>query len=186
MDDPRTDARLLKDSARDAGAFGIFYDRHAREVSTYFVRRTADYALAVDLTAETFAQAFASRRRYRNTGTRASAWLFTIAARQLNEFFRQERVSSKYRSRLSLVQSTNSDDFDRVNDLDELRRRMPDLQKAMNGLTNGSAKAVTLRIGHGWSYQKLADHLDCTPASARVRVSRALHHLEEQLAATDH
>ena len=105
MDDPRTDARLLKDSARDAGAFGIFYDRHAREVSTYFVRRTADYALAADLTAETFAQAFASRRRYRNSGARASAWLFTIAARQLNEFFRQERVSSKYRSRLSLMSS---------------------------------------------------------------------------------
>ena len=186
VEDQRTDARLLKDSARDAEAFGVFYDRHARDVSNYFVRRTADHALAADLTAETFAQAFASRRRYRDTGARASGWLFTIAVRQLNEFFRQERVSNKYRSRLGLVQSDQPDDFDRVDDLDELRRRLPELEQAMNGLTNGSAEAVTLRIGHEWSYQQLAEHLDCTPASARVRVSRALHHLEQELEATEH
>ena len=79
-DDARTDARLLRDSTRDANAFGVFYDRHAANVIVYFVCRTADQALAADLCAETFAQAFANRRRYRDTGDPAAGWLYTIAA----------------------------------------------------------------------------------------------------------
>lgn len=179
--DSRSDARLLRDSARDADAFGVFYDRHARAVSNYFSRRTADSTLAGELTAETFAQAFANRRRYRNTGDPATGWLFTIAARQLNEFFRKERVSTKYRNRLGVDISTSPEDFDRVDDLDEMRRRIPALREALNKLTDDSAEAITLRIGHGWSYAELAGHLECSPATARVRVSRALHHLEQQL-----
>lgn len=180
-DDPRTDARLLKDSASDANAFGVFYDRHARAVAAYFMRRTADQMLAADLTAESFAQAFANRRRYRDTGDAALGWLYTIASRQLNEFFRQERVSTKYRSRLGIDVTGGTDDFERVDDLTELQRRLPALRAALNGLTEASAEAVTLRIGHGWSYQELAAHLGCSPATARVRVSRALSHLEHRL-----
>ena len=181
--DPRSDARLLRDSARDADAFGVFYDRHARDVASYFSRRTTDRALAEELTAETFAQAFANRRRYRNTGDAATAWLFTIAVRQLNDFFRRERVSTKYRDRLGLDASRPSDDFERVDDADEMRRRLPALSQALSELTDTSAEAVTLRVGHGWSYADLAGHLGCSPAAARVRVSRALHQLEQHLAA---
>lgn len=180
IDDERSDARLLKDSGRDAEAFGLFYDRHVAPVSAFFAKRTADSALTADLTSETFAEAFASRRRYRNTGAPASAWLFTIATRQLNEFFRRERVSMKYRDRLG-ISNTAHDDVERVDDLDELRRRLPALRTALATLTETSAEAVSLRLGHGWSYQQLAEHLDCTPAAARVRVSRALAHLEQQI-----
>ena len=108
----------------------------------------------------------------------ASAWLYTIGVRLLNEFHRRERVSTRYRERLGLESEVAPDDFQRVDDLDELRSRLPILREALGGLTAGSAEAVTLRVGHGWSYHQLADHLDCTPASARVRVSRALAQLE--------
>ena len=177
-DDPRSDSQLLRDSTRQADAFGVFYDRHARDLGTFFVRRTADHALAADLTSETFAQAFAHRRRYRDTGHPATSCLYTIAVRQLNEYFRQQRVSAKYRNRLGIDVGVPADDFEAVDDLDELRSRLPILREALGGLTAGSAEAVTLRVGHGWSYHQLADHLDCTPASARVRVSRALAQLE--------
>ena len=179
--DPRSDVRLLRDSARDPDSFGIFYERHVRDVATYFSRRTTDSALSADLTAETFAQAFADRRRYRDTGHPATSWLFTIAARQFNEFLRKERVSTKYRSRLGVEISVAEDDFERVDDLAEMQCRLPALQQALAQLTDDSAEAVTLRIGHGWSYAQLAGHLDCTPSTARVRVSRALHHLEKYL-----
>ena len=184
-DDARTDARLLRDSTRDANAFGVFYDRHAANVIVYFLRRTADQALAADLCAETFAQAFANRRRYRDTGDPAAGWLYTIAARQLNEYFRRQRVSAKYRGRLGISPTTTSDDFNRVDDHDELQRRLPDLLAALSDLTSASADAITLRIGHGWSYRQLSDHLGCTPAAARVRVSRALTDLEAMLNPTD-
>lgn len=181
LTDERSDARLLKESGRDAAAFGVFYDRHVHRVAGHFARRTADPALTADLTSETFAEAFASRRRYRDTGDPATAWLFTIAARQFNEYLRKERVSTKYRGRLGVDTDSQQDDFDRVDDLAELRERLPALEAALGTLTAASADAVTLRIGHGWSYARLGEHLGCTPGSARVRVSRALHHLEQRL-----
>lgn len=179
--DPRGDSQLLRDSAKDAEAFGVFYDRHAPGLATFFLRRTADRTLSADLTSETFAQAFAHRRRYRNTGDPASAWLYTIAVRQLNEYFRQQRVSNTYRDRLGVAGRVPSDDFASVDDMDELRSRLPALQEAFSTLTAASAEAVMLRIGHGWSYQRVADQLGCTPPAARVRVSRALTQLEQHL-----
>jgi hypothetical protein len=59
----RTDAELLVRSAQDPEAFGIFYDRYAERLLTYFARRTWDAQDTADLTAETFAAAFAARRR---------------------------------------------------------------------------------------------------------------------------
>src|SRR5439155_18104730 len=72
-DESRTDAELLKASAHDVEAFGRFYDRHAAAVAAFFVRRTGCPHLAADLTAETFAAAFVSRRCYRDTGPPALA-----------------------------------------------------------------------------------------------------------------
>jgi DNA-directed RNA polymerase specialized sigma24 family protein len=57
-------------------AFAAFYRDHSRAVLVFFTRRTYDVEAALDLTAETFAQAFASRRRLRvDTDAQAGAWL---------------------------------------------------------------------------------------------------------------
>lgn len=179
--DQRTDAELLKASVRDAEAFGLFYDRHNAAVRQYFLRRSADVTLSSDLTAETFAEAFASRRRYRKTAAPATGWLFTIAARQLNEFWRKERVSTKYRNRLGITSDPSADGFERVEEQIDAACWASALSSALGALSPASAEAVMLRVGHGWTYQELSERLGCTPAAARVRVSRALHQLEQQL-----
>lgn len=180
-EDARSDAELLRLSGRDASAFGVFYDRHVTEVGVFFLRRTADHALAADLTSETFARAFVSRRRYRFTGGPAAGWLFTIAARQLVDYLRREQVSTKYRSRLGVPVNCSTEDFDRVEDLVDLQPQLPELRAALDGLTAASARAVTLRVGHGLSYAEVAQQLGCSPSAARVRVSRALTRLEEKM-----
>lgn len=171
--DERSDAELLRQSSRSADAFGVFYDRHVEAIFRYFGRRTSDTSLAADLTAETFAQAYASRRRFRDKSTPATGWLFTIARRQLNEFFRQERVARTYRDKLQIPDST-AGDFERIDDLDELVRLAPKAAEALNSLSEKSREALELRVGHGWSYERLAAHIGGTPAAARVRTSRAL------------
>ncbi len=79
------------------------YDRHAPGLLAFFGRRTYDSQVAADLTAETFAQAFAARKRFRNPGPgAATAWLYTIARRQLNRFIRRQRVESQWRQRFGM------------------------------------------------------------------------------------
>jgi DNA-directed RNA polymerase specialized sigma24 family protein len=76
----------------DAEAFSRFYRGYARSVLLFFARRTIDSEAAPDLTAETFAAAFASRNSFRGaTNGEAGAWLLVIARRQLSRYFEAGR-----------------------------------------------------------------------------------------------
>ena len=61
-----TDAELLAAARTDAAAFRRFYDRYADRVYGYHLRRTREREAAHDLTAETFAQAWVARTRFRD------------------------------------------------------------------------------------------------------------------------
>jgi DNA-directed RNA polymerase specialized sigma24 family protein len=93
---------LLRAAKGDPELFGVFYDRHVRTILGFFFRRTASPETAADITAETFAEAFRSRRRYRDTGTPARAWLLAIARRQLARSLRRGRVENRARRRLGV------------------------------------------------------------------------------------
>jgi DNA-directed RNA polymerase specialized sigma24 family protein len=60
----RSDDELLRRTPAEPAAFGEFYARHESAVLGFMRRRTGDPELAADLTAETFAAALVSVRRY--------------------------------------------------------------------------------------------------------------------------
>ena len=175
MADPRSDAQLLKASARDTESFGEFYSRHASAVVRYFVRRTACAQTAADLAAETFAEAYVSRHRFRDVGRPARAWLFKIAARQLRRFHRAEATSTKYRRRLGMEPREFSEEaLGRIEALVDLAPEIERLHTALDDLPEAQRRAVWMRIGLQHSYPDLANELRCSEGAARVRVSRAL------------
>jgi RNA polymerase sigma-70 factor (ECF subfamily) len=98
-----SDEHLLA-ASRDVDAFGELYSRYARELLGFLLRRTADAQVAADLVAETFAEAFVARRKFRPQGPgSARAWLYGIARRVLGHYLRRERVSDRYRRKLGMV-----------------------------------------------------------------------------------
>jgi len=62
----RTDAELLTAARDDPAAFRELYDRYVQRVHGFHLRRTRDHDAAHDLTAETFAQAWIARARFRD------------------------------------------------------------------------------------------------------------------------
>src|SRR5438477_5316135 len=58
----RSDAQLILAACTSEAAFRQLYDRYAERVHRYHLRRTGDEEAALDLTAETFAQAWISRQ----------------------------------------------------------------------------------------------------------------------------
>ena len=83
--DPRTDGELLVATARDPDAFATFRGRHVRAVLAFFRRRVGPGELALELTAETFADAFEASRRYELRAEPARTWLYGIAWGKLFE-----------------------------------------------------------------------------------------------------
>jgi RNA polymerase sigma-70 factor (ECF subfamily) len=183
-DSSLTDGQLLDASSLNSEAFGLFYDRHAAAVFSYFVRRVDGPQTATDLAAETFAQAFLSRRRYRDDGTPATAWLFTIARRQLARFHRAARVEARARERLGIepfqLSVTEIDEIDARIDREGLARLAAAKLKALPRRTRD---AVYLRVCCQQPYAEVASQLNCSEVAARVRVSRGLARLLDELEA---
>jgi RNA polymerase sigma factor (sigma-70 family) len=176
------DGALLQLAGSEPEAFGVFYRRHAASVHKFFLSRTACVETAADLTAETFAQAFLSRRRYRATGAPATAWLFAIARHQLAYFIRSATVRARARHKLGMgAIQVGSEGFERVEELSELATHLEAIQTAVSGLSVAVGDAVRFRVIDDLPYSVVASRLGCTQATARQRVARGLGQLAAEL-----
>jgi RNA polymerase sigma-70 factor (ECF subfamily) len=169
----------LRLSTRDPRAFVAFYQEHAVGLTRFFVRQVADPDAALDLVAETFAQAYAGRRGFRGgTDEEARAWLYVIARRQLAGYLRRGYADRTMQQRLGLERPVaDAEELRRVEELgamDELREW---LVVGMQELPEGYREAVRLRVVEELPYLEVARMLAITETAARMRVSRALSRL---------
>jgi RNA polymerase sigma-70 factor (ECF subfamily) len=173
--DERSDAELLIASRSEPRAFVEVYRRHAEDLLRYFARRTLDPEAAAELTAETFAEAYASRRNYRDTGADGVAWLYGIARHQLSRFFRHGRIDAAARRKLGMPQrDLPPEDYERIEELVDLAPIRNALLDALDTLGEDQRDALRLRVIDGLPYADVAEQLGCDPAAARQRVSRGL------------
>ena len=174
----RSDAELLRAARDDPAAFRELYDRHAERIFGFALRRTTDPHAAHDITAETFAQAWLSRGRFRDlAGGQAGPWLFGIARNVIAQAVRRRRIELAACAKLGLLER-----------LDEPRATaqpdegwLEDIDEALATLPQGERDAVELRVVHELTYDEVARGLSTTPGAARVRVARGLGRLRERL-----
>lgn len=154
------------------------YRRHAEDLLRYFARRTLDPESAAELTAETFAEAFASRGRYRDTGANGVAWVYGIAKHQLSRYFRAGAVEANARRKVGIPRrELVPEDYERIEELVDLGPVREALAEALDGLAEDQREALRLRVIDGLSYTEVARRLACGEAAARQRVSRGLRRL---------
>ena len=179
----KTDAELLAEARKDPQAFREFYERYAVWMRAWFLRETGSETAALDLTAETFAQAWNGARRFRDlAGGSGAPWLFGIARNLLRQYHKHNRIETAARARLGLpVAFAESDDFDRVDERMEAARLRPALRLAMRALPAEQRRAVELRVVEQLSYDEVAGRMGCTQNAARIKVSRALKSLTLEL-----
>jgi RNA polymerase sigma-70 factor (ECF subfamily) len=178
-----SDEELLAESTRRPQLFVTLYDRVLPGLLAYLARRTFDAQAAADLTAETLAEAYASRRRFRDRGAgSASAWLYTIAARKLGRYQRRLQVEDAARRRLGMERiELGVDDVERIEALIDFEHVGREVRQAFETLRSDQREALRLRVIEGRSYRDVARELGCSEVTARARVSRGLRRLAAQL-----
>ena len=166
-----SDAALL--AAADPDAFQELYARYAETPFGYFVRRSGDRDLAFDLTAETFAQAWIVRRRFRDEAEGSAApWLFGIARNVLLMSVRRGRLERRAVERLGVAE--------RLDDPYEPATVAPDdcwaegADELLDELPASQREGLRLRVVDQLEYEEIAMALGISPAAARVRVHRGL------------
>ncbi|MFL5843210.1 MAG: RNA polymerase sigma factor [Solirubrobacteraceae bacterium] len=172
----RTDAQLLAKARRDPAAFRELYDRYSERICGYHLRRCRDPDAAHDLTAETFAQAWLVRGRFRDeAGGSAGPWLFAIARHVLLASVRRGRLERQACERLAVAgagEALAEPDETWLEGLDEALAELPAAQR----------EAIRLRIEEDLDYAGVAGALGTTTGAARVSVHRGLSTLRSRLA----
>jgi RNA polymerase sigma factor (sigma-70 family) len=166
--------------------FAAFYSAHSRRLLAFFARRTFDVEIARDLTAETFAEAFAHRRRFRgSTDAEAAAWLFGIARHQLSRYARTGRVRRKAIERLGIrLPEVSEDDHERIVELAGLAELRDRVAAAFSDLSGDQREALRLRVIDELPYAEVAETLGVSEQTARARVSRGLRRLADAVEMT--
>jgi RNA polymerase sigma factor (sigma-70 family) len=152
-------------------------------VLVFLARRTLDGEVALELTAETFAQAYLGFGRLRGEAPeQRQAWIYTIARRQLSRYQRRGRVERRALRRLGIqTPVAHEDDLSQIED----RAGIAALRTALSGelarLSVGQRRALELRIVQERPYEEVASALGISELAARARVSRGLKALSRAL-----
>jgi RNA polymerase sigma factor (sigma-70 family) len=171
-----TDAELLAEGGPDS--FAEFYGRHARRLAGWLMRATGDAEAAADLTAETFAAALASRKRYRPERGAPATWLYGIAAHKLNDFRRRGYAEDRARRRLRMerIPLTDAD----VRELEYLAGEVT-VVDLLDELPRDQRAAVRARLVEERGYDEIAGVEGVSEAAIRQRVSRGLAGLRRRI-----
>lgn len=174
-----SDADLVFRSRHDATAFAELYRRHAAAIFRYHCRCTHDDDAAHDLTAETFAQAWLARTRFRDeVDGSAAPWLYGIARNVVLMSVRRRRIERAGLERLGMLGDPAAVSGVEHQPDDSW---LAELEAALDELPPTQREAVQLRFSDDLAYEQMAQALETSPQAARVRVHRALTTLRARL-----
>jgi RNA polymerase sigma factor (sigma-70 family) len=167
----RSDAELLVAARTEPRAFRELYERHASAVYGFHLGRSRDREAAHDLTAETFAQAWLSRTRFRDEADGSvRPWLFAIARNVLVTSVRRKALERSASERLALVEERHREGSAAEPD----QTWLEGLEDAFADLPANQQDAIRLRIVDELPYAEAAAALGTSTTAVRVRVHRGL------------
>jgi RNA polymerase sigma factor (sigma-70 family) len=157
------------------------YREHARAVLAFLVRQVLLPEVAVDLMAETFAQAYRDRRQCRSSeDAERVAWIYGIARHCLSSYVRRGAAERRALARLGVERRALHDfEYDRIEELAGRHEIAVRVRDGFDGLDDGQRDALRLRIVEERPYAEVARELGVSEPTARARVSRALRALRE-------
>jgi RNA polymerase sigma-70 factor (ECF subfamily) len=181
MDNPPNESQLIaRAQADDQEAVSALYNAHIEAIFQYVSYRVDSRMTAEDITAEVFLRMVRGLKDYEDRGLPFGAWLFRIAANQVQEYYRQgKRIHEAL-----LSDNERSDDTDPLDRLARQEERQQ-LTEALRALPADYQDILILRFMKNLSHAEVATILEKSETAVRSLQHRALKALAEQLGSTD-
>jgi RNA polymerase sigma-70 factor (ECF subfamily) len=157
-----------------APSFAAVAEELLDDVYGYLLYLTKNWAVAEDLTGETFEAAFKKWRRFDPARGTPRAWLLAIARTTALDWFRADSRRRKREERAGLA-----DQRDGTASLGE--GLSPELEDSLQALSAGEREVVALRIVLDLDGEEAARLLGISVTAVSTRLSRALSKLEERM-----
>lgn len=171
---PATDAEIIRDSLDRPEEFAELFDRHARAVQGYVVRR-APAGAADDILASTFLTAFEKRDRFDLRFDDARPWLLGIATNHMRSSRRSDARSWAVVNRAAATRPLDlvDDEIENVLERVDARSARDALSSVLATLSEGDREVLLLFAWEELSYLEIASALDIPVGTVRSRLNRA-------------
>jgi RNA polymerase sigma-70 factor (ECF subfamily) len=141
--------------------------RYRMDVYRFLLRRTRDHHDAEDLTQQAFADAAATLSRS-DAPASMRGWLLAVAERRaVDEYRRRARAARIVDMLVPVPDAAGGGDGA--------------LEAALRELSTVERQVLVLRIVEGRTYPEIASLLGCNEAACKMRLSRALRRLRNEL-----
>ena len=158
-----------------APSFAAVAEELLDDVYGYLLYLTKNWAVAEDLTGETFETALKKWRRFDPQRGTPRAWLLAIARSTALDWFRADARRRKREERAGLADVARGDAPPFGDGFSS------ELAESLDALSAGEREVVALRIVLDLDGEEAARLLGITPTAVSTRLSRALAKLEERM-----
>jgi len=176
----QSDEQLMKRAARgNDRAFEELYNRHARRLQGFFVRRLGnDAELAADFMHDTFLRLYAARETYRE-GRNFRTWLFTIA---------YNLCRNHHRNQLTIISDEGIDITDDANfevDL-EMKDLHDALREVLRKLPEPYAMLFSLHYEEELTVPQIANIVNLPEGTVKSRLHKTMNIIKQNLKQYEH
>jgi RNA polymerase sigma factor (sigma-70 family) len=165
---------MQKVQAGDLDKLGLLYQRYKKTLFAYFYRQTCGAATSEDLVQNVFQRMLLYHKQFRNEG-KFTSWMYSIAHNVFIDYLRKKKRIEYFDD---LIQWDLPDD----NDLEKniLKKEQQNiLRNAINQLSQEQRETLILSRFHDLKYREIADILNVSEGTIKVRIFRAMNNLKK-------
>ena len=184
-----SERQLVERAKKDPLAFGELFDMHYDSILNYILHRTANVSLAEELTSNTFYKALNKIGSFRWMNVPFSAWLFRIAANEINSHYRKNKFRTEIQQ--DTISEQVEDEFEKADKEitaaeDEVARNQMfnELHQAIQLLKPKYQEVIVLRFFEKKSIIEISQILGKAEGTVKSLLHRCLDNLKKKISAS--
>ncbi len=172
--DLQKEQQLVEEAKRSLSAFDQLYEYYLPKILAYVMNRTANKAVAEDVTSQTFVKAMIKIKSFEYKGFTFGAWLYRIAHNTLIDYYRKHKeleIPEYHQAVAEEDSEQEAQQSERQRILLETLRKLPDQYQQI----------LSLKFFEEMSNDEIALVLGCKKETLAVKLHRSLKAFEKVL-----
>lgn len=157
--------------------FEVLYNKYYEQILKYVYQRVESKEEAYDITAQVFTKAMLHLCNYEFKGLPFSAWLYRIAANELNMLFRKNKVQHVINADINSLHQIKEE----INFNEDDEEKINLILSEISNLNEDEIQLIEMRFFEKRSFKEISEILDITENNAKVKTYRVLDKLKEKL-----
>lgn len=169
MDSPTDEALMLEIRDGQVGKLSLLFERHHRQLFSFFYRLTTNRELSEDLVQDVFFRVLKFRETY-VPKTSFTAWMYQVARNAHIDAFRKRKSETSW-------SDSQPEPVSGELHIDERLRKRQEialLQRALDALPAEKREVLVLSRYQNLKYHEIGEILGCEVGAVKLRVYRAV------------